>query len=142
MPVAAICTLLNQDAYKRESFAGWRLDYQVAAFGAYATILVESVSLILGGIEDASALSISLLTNGSAVIFAGFYWANAAPLAAIRIGLTAIFLVWSIATKPEKDSFDGTYAILCSCAHLVYQYIGGFNSDGDDVANYLQGRED
>jgi len=38
-----------------ESVAGWRLDYQVVAFGAYATILVESVSLILGGIEDASA---------------------------------------------------------------------------------------
>ncbi len=38
-------------------------------------------------------------------------------------------------------SFDGTHAFLCSCAHLVYQFIDSLNSDGDDVENDLHRRE-
>lgn len=78
------------------------------------------MNLIFGGIDNASLLSISILTHGSAIIIAGFGRSDGVPLAAIRIGLTTLFLLWSIATKREKEAFDGTYAILCSCGHLVY----------------------
>ena len=98
----------------------WSLNYQVAAVGAYATILVESIYLILGGFENASLLSISILTNGSAVIVAGFGGASSTPFALIRICLTSLFLLCAIILQ-ENETFDGTYAILCSLAHLFYQ---------------------
>ncbi|KAF6235159.1 hypothetical protein HO173_006788 [Letharia columbiana] len=98
----------------------WSLNYQVAAFGAYATILVESVYVILGGFENASLLSTSILTNGSAVFVVGFGGTFSTPFAIIRICLTSLFLLWAIISQ-ENGAFDGTYAILCSVAHLFYQ---------------------
>ena len=98
----------------------WTLNYQVAAFGAWATIFVQSIYLILGGFENASLLSISILTNGSAVLVAGFGGASSTPFAIIRICLTSLFLLCAIILR-ENETFDGTYAILCSVGHLVYQ---------------------
>ena len=93
----------------------WYLNYQVAAFGAYATILVESIHLILRGFENASLLPISILTNGSAVLVAGFGGACSTPLAILRICLTSLFLLSAIILH-EDETFDGTYATLCSVA--------------------------
>ena len=97
----------------------WRLNRDIAALGAYSTILVEAFYLILGGFENASPLSISLITNGSAIIVAGFESSRATPLAAIRILLTNVFLLTSIILVKEGEHFDGTYAALCSFTHLV-----------------------
>ena len=102
------------------AISDWRLNYQVAAFGAYATALVESIYLILGGFENASLLSISILTNGSAILVASFGGASSTPLAILRICLTSLFLLCAIILQ-EDQAFDGTYAILCSVAHLIYQ---------------------
>ena len=110
-------------------FPNWTLNYQVAAVGAYATILVESIYLILGGFENTSVLSISILTNASAIIFAGFGNASSTPLATIRICLTSLFLLWAIIFR-ENETVDGTYAILCSVAHLFYQLRLRHNDDG------------
>ena len=110
----------------------WSLNYQVAAFGAYATIFVESIYLILGGFENASLLSISILTNASAVLNAGLGGSSSMPLAITRICLTSVFLLWAIIAQ-ENETFDGTYAILCSVAHLVYQLRwrhNGHDSEG------------
>ena len=109
----------------------WSLNYRVAAFGAYSTILVESIYLILGNLENASLLSISILTNGSAVLVAGFGGASSTPFAIIRICLTSLFLLCAIILE-ENETFDGTYAILCSVAHLVYQLRLRQNSDRSD----------
>ena len=98
----------------------WSLNYEVAAIGAYATILVESVYLILGGFEDTSLLSISILTNSSAVLVAGFGGASSTAYGIFRISLTSLFLLWATVFQ-ENETFDGTYPTLCSVAHLVYQ---------------------
>ena len=105
----------------------WRLNYHVAAVGAWATILLESIYLILGSFENASLLSISILTNGSAILVAGFGDTSSTPLAVIRICLTTLFLLWAVILR-EDQTFDGTYAILCSVAHFVYQLR--FQHDG------------
>ena len=102
------------------AISDWNLNYQVAAFGAYATALVESIYLILGGFEDGSLLSISILTNGSAILLASFGGTSSTPFAILRICLTSLFLLCAIILR-EDQAFDGTYAILCSVAHLVYQ---------------------
>ena len=108
----------------------WSLNYQVAAFGAYATILVESIYLILGGFENASLLSISILTNASAVAVAGLNnGASSTPSAITRICLTSLFLLWAIVVLPVDGTFDGTNAILCSVAHLGYQQHLQRNAD-------------
>ena len=103
-------------------FPEWSLNYQVAAFGAYATILVQSVYLILRGFEQSSLLSISILTNGAAVLVAGFGGACSTPLAARHICLTSLFLLGAIILQ-GNDHFNGTYAILCSVAQLTYQLL-------------------
>ena len=100
----------------------WSLNYQVAAFGAYATILVELIYLILRGFNHSSLLSISILTNGSAVLVAGFGGASSTPLAALQICLTSLFLLWAMFLQ-GYDHFNGTYAILCSVAQLSYQLL-------------------
>ncbi len=108
----------------------WILNYQVAAFGAYATILVESIYVILGGFENASLLSISILTNASAVAVAGLNnGASSTPFAITRICLTSLFLLWALVVLPVDGTFDGTYAILCSVAHLSYQQQLQRNAD-------------
>ncbi len=108
----------------------WSLNYRVAAFGAYATVLVESIYLILGGFENASLLSISILTNASAVAVAGLNnGASSTPFAITRICLTSLFLLWAIVVLPVDGTFDGTYAILCSVAHLSYQQHLQRNAD-------------
>lgn len=112
--------------------SGWNLNYQVAAFGAYATILVESTHLILGSFEPASLLCISILTNASAILVAGFGGPSSTPLAILRISLTGLFLLYAIILH-ENEEFDGTYPILCSVAHLTYQLglrYRGNNSEG------------
>lgn len=76
----------------------WHLNYEVAALGAYATILVEAIHILFGGFDDASPISISLLTNGSAVLFTPHAKSRATPLAAVRIYLTATFLLWGVVT--------------------------------------------
>lgn len=101
----------------------WRLNYEIAAFGAYCTILVEALCLILGGFEDASPLSISLLTSGSAVAIAGFGDYFSTPLAVFRISLTTAFLLISIVSRRGGENFDGTCASLCSVAHLFQTWI-------------------
>ena len=116
----------------------WSLNYQVAAFGAYATILVESCYVILGDFENASLLSVSILTNGSAVFVAGFGGSSSTPLAIIRICLTSLFLLCAIILR-ENETFDGTYAILCSIAHLTYQLQ--FQHNGDDTDGFLPQHE-
>ena len=116
----------------------WNLNYQVAAFGAYATILVESIYLILGGFENASLLSISILTNGSAILLAGFGGPSSTALAILRICLTSLFLLFAIILR-ENETFDGTYAILCSVAHLVYQLR--LQHNGDDSEESLPQHE-
>ena len=103
-------------------FPEWTLNYQVAAFGAYATILVESIYLILRGFEQSSLLSISILTNSAAVLVAGFSGASSTPLAALQICLTSLFLLWAIFLQ-GNDHFNGTYSILCSVAQLTYQLL-------------------
>lgn len=65
--------------------------------------------------------SISILTNGSAVLVAGFGGASSTPFAVTRICLTSLFLLWAIIAR-ENEKLDGTYAILCSLAHLVYHF--------------------
>ena len=109
-------------------FPNWTLNYQVAAVGAYATILVESIYLILGGLENTSLLSISILTNTSVVLFAGFGNASSTPLVSIRICLTGLFLLWAIVFH-ENETVDGTYAIFCSVVHLFYQLQLRHNDD-------------
>ena len=89
----------------------WSLNYQVAAVGAYATILVESIQLILRGFEYSSLLSISIITNASAVLIAGFGGASPTPFAILRICLTSLFLLCAL-ILPENEDYDGTYAIL------------------------------
>ena len=116
----------------------WYLNYQVAAFGAYATILVESIHLILRGFENASLLPISILTNGSAVLVAGFGGACSTPLAILRICLTSLFLLSAIILH-EDETFDGTYATLCSVAHLTYQLISRHSKN--DFEKYLPQHE-
>ena len=116
----------------------WTLNYKVATFGAYATILVESCYLILGGFENTSLLSISILTNGSAIIAAGFGGTFSTPLAIIRICLTSLYLLCAT-ILPENGTFDGTYAILCSIAHLAYQLP--FQHNGDDSEGFLPRHE-
>jgi len=102
----------------------WHLNYQVAALGAYSTIFIEAVFLILGGrIENASPLSISILTNGFAVLLAGLGGACATSFAVLRICLTSVFLFFSIVLVTEEGTFDGTYAILCSVAQLCYHWL-------------------
>ena len=100
----------------------WSLNYQVAALGAYATILLESIYMILRGFEQSSLLSISILTNGSAILFAGFGGASSTPLAALQICLTSLFLLWATFLQ-GNDQFNGTYAVLCSVAQLTYQLL-------------------
>ena len=100
----------------------WTLNYQVAALGAYVTILVQSVYLILRGFELSSLLSISILTNGSALLFAGFRGPSSTPLAALQICLTSLFLLWATFIQ-GNDHFNGTYAILCSVAQLTYHLL-------------------
>ena len=100
----------------------WRTNYQVAALGAYATILVESINLILRGLEHSSLLSLSILTNGSAVLVAGFGGASSTTLAALQICLTSWFLLWATFLE-GNDHFNGTYAVLCSIAQLTYQLL-------------------
>ena len=100
----------------------WSLNYQVAALGAYATILLESIYLILRGFEQSSLLSVSILTNGSAVLFAGFGGDSSTPLAALQICLTSLFLLWATFLQGD-DPFNGTYAVLCSVAQLTYQLL-------------------
>lgn len=116
----------------------WSLNYQVAAFGAYATIFVESIYLILGGFENASLLSISILTNASAVLIAGLGGSSSTTLAITRICLTSLFLLWAIIAQ-ENNTFDGTYAVLCSVAHLVYQLR--LRHNGDDSEGILPQHE-
>lgn len=116
----------------------WSLNYQVATFGAYATILVEVIYLILGGFENASLLSISILTNGSAVVVAGFGDASSTPFAVIRICLTSLFLLAAVILQ-ENERFDGTYAILCSVAHLFYQLR--LRHDRDELQLFLPQHE-
>lgn len=102
----------------------WHLNYQVAALGAYSTIFIETLFLILGGPwENASPLTISILTNGSAVLFAGLGGAYATSFAAIRICLTTVFLFFSIVLVTEEGTFDGTYAIFCSVDYLTYHWL-------------------
>ena len=117
----------------------WNLNYGVAAFGAYAAILVESIYLILGGFENASLLSISILTNGSAVIVAGFGGAPSTPFALSRICLTSLFLIWAVIFQ-ENDKFDGTYAILCSVVHFFYQLQ--LRQNGDHSEGFLPQHEE
>lgn len=112
----------------------WSLNYQVAAFGAYATILVEAIYLILGRFENASLLSISILTNASAVLVAGFGSTSSMPFAIVRICLTSLFLLCATIFE-ENETFDGTYAILCSVAHLFYQLR--LRHNGDDSEGFL-----
>ena len=100
----------------------WSLNYQVAALGAYATILIESIYLILRGFERSSLLSISILTNGSVVLVAGFGGTSSTPLAVLRICSTSLFLLWAIFLQ-GNDHFNGTYAVLCSVAQLSYQLL-------------------
>lgn len=112
--------------------SGWSLNYQVSAFGAYATILIESIQLILRGFEHTSLLPISILTNGSAILVAGLGGPSATPLAILRICLTSLFLLCAIILH-EHEQFDGTYPILCSIAHLTYQLGSRYyriNSEG------------
>ena len=116
----------------------WYLNYQVAAFGAYATILVESIHLILRGFENASLLPISILTNASAVLVAGFGDASSTPLAILRICLTSLFLLNAIILH-ENETFDGTYAALCSVAHLTYQLL--LRHSKNDSESYLPQHE-
>lgn len=100
------------------------LDYQVAALGAYSTILVESLFLILGRpFDSASPLCISILTNGSAVLLAGFGGACATSLAVLRICATTVFLLFCVVLVKEEEKFDGTSAILCSIAYLFYNWF-------------------
>lgn len=102
----------------------WHLNYQVAALGAYSTIFIEALFLILGGPwENASPLTISILTNGSAVLLAGLGGACATSFAAIRICLTTVFLFFCIVLVTEEAAFDGTYPILCSVAQLSYHWL-------------------
>ena len=110
----------------------WSLNYQVAALGAYATILVESIYLILRGFEHSSLLSISILTNGSAVLLAGFGGASSTPLAALQICLTSLFLLWATFLQ-GNDHFNGTYAILCSVAQFTYQLLLRHYSNHSEV---------
>lgn len=116
----------------------WSLNYQVAAFGAYATIFVESIYLILGGFENASLLSISILANASAVLVAGLGGSSSTPFAITRICLTSMFLLWA-SIPQENGRSDGTYAILCSVAHLVYQLRSRHN--GHDSEGFLPQHE-
>ena len=117
----------------------WSLNYHVAAFGAYATIFVESIYLIFGGFENASLLSISILTNASAVLVAGLGGSSSTPFAITRICLTSLFLLWAIIIGQENKTFDGTYAILCSVTHLVYQLRS--RHDGHDSEGFLPQHE-
>lgn len=50
----------------------WQLDYSLAIFAAYATLLVEGICLILGVIDNPSPLVISLVSNGATVISTGY----------------------------------------------------------------------
>lgn len=106
---------------KTIQFPNWTLNYQVAAFGAYATILVGAIYLILGRFENASLLSISILTNASALLVTGFSGTSSTPFAVTRICLTSLLLLWALIAS-ENETFDGTYAILCSLAHFFYQF--------------------
>lgn len=116
----------------------WSLNYQVAAFGAYATILVGSTHLILRGSEPASLLPISILTNASAILVAGFGGAPSTPWAILRVCLTSIFLLCGVVLH-ENEEFDGTYPILCSVAYFTYQL--GLRYHGIDSEGFLPRHE-
>ena len=116
----------------------WYLNYQVAAFGAYATILLGSIHLILRGFETASLLPISILTNASTVLVAGLGGASPTPLAILRICLTSLFLLKALVLH-ENETFDGTYAALCSVAHLTYQLL--LRHSKNDSEGYLPKHE-
>lgn len=101
-------------------------NYHVAALDAYSTVFVEALFLILGGLfENAWPLSISIFTNGSAVLLAGLGGACATSLAALRIGLTTAFLFFSIVLVTEAGAFDGKFAIAPPAALLI-SFILGF----------------
>jgi len=93
----------------------WHLDYQVVILGAYSTILVESLFLILGRpFDNTSPLCISILTNGSAVLLAGFGGACATSLAALRICVTTVFLLFCI----SYDMASGEKADLMTASQV------------------------
>lgn len=99
----------------------WHLNYPLAALGAYASVVVQLTCLTFGDFENATPLSISLVTNGSTLILAGFDSYSSYPLAILRIFLTTIFLLYAIvASLTTEQAFDGTYAILCGVAYLAY----------------------
>lgn len=116
----------------------WSLNYHVAAFGAYATIFVESIYLILGSFQNASLLSISILTNASAVLVAGLGGPSSTSFAVTRICLTSFWLLLSIIAQ-KNNAFDGTYAVLLSVAHLVYQLR--LRHEGEDPEGFLPKHE-
>lgn len=84
----------------------WSRSYQVAAFGAYAAILVESIYLIYGGCENMPLLSISILTNGSALLLAGFGGPPSTPCAIIQICLMSLFLLGTIILKEMRHLME------------------------------------
>lgn len=85
-----------------------------------------------------SLLSISILTNASVILVAGFGGPSATPLAILRICLTSLFLLCAIILH-EDEEFDGTYPVLCSVAHLTYQL--GLQYCGKDSEGYLPRHE-
>lgn len=105
-------------------FPEWHLNYAVAALGIYATIFIESFCLIFGIFENASPLSISLLTNGTAVLLAGLDSSFSASFAILRICITTIYLTYPVfITSRSEEKLDGTYSVLCSVAHVAYTML-------------------
>lgn len=103
----------------------WRLDHPLAAFAAYATIIVELVDLIFNGLSEPYAIAASIIMNGSAVLLAGYGGPESPPPAFLCICLNTVFLLCDIAStmgpSPFHDTHVGcTYAMLCSIAHLTY----------------------
>ena len=102
----------------------WHLSYPVAAIGAYATIFIEAIYLIIvGDFADAGPLAISILTNGFSVFVTGFGGSRAVPLAVAAILVTTVFLFVSITFRGQGQDFDRTYASLCGVAHLSHQCV-------------------
>ena len=107
----------------RFQIPSWCLKYQVASIGVYATTLVEGTYLVLGGFGNATPLAISLLTNASAIGLAGLGGSNAVPVATFRMCATSLFLLGSMVIVHEGETYNGTYAALCSLALLIYNSL-------------------
>ena len=108
----------------------WQLNYRVATLAAHATSFVGYFAVVCGLWTNANPIAISIITNGLAVVLAGFAPSRQTENSTILcICLTTMFLFYAIAATARRDdgrdggAFDGTYAILCGVGHLIYSLL-------------------